>query len=545
MPGGGGQAGPGGGGTRGGGALARSAAGGRNPWLIAVVVSIATFMEVLDTSIANVALDHIAGGLAVSYDESTWVLTSYLVANAIIIPASGWLASVLGRKTYYQLSVLLFTVSSFLCGIAPSLSFLILARILQGAAGGGLQPTSQSMLVDSFPAAQRGLAITVFAFPVVLAPAIGPTLGGWITDNISWNWIFLINVPVGIGAIALVQSLVTEPPALQGETKRLRREGLRFDGIGFALIGTGLAALEIFADRGQRDDWFSNPLITACGVLAVGGLVAFVVWELVKKTDTLLDLSLFASRNFSICMAVMFTVGVILYGTTQFLPQLLQQVIGYTATDAGLAMTVGGAATVVLMPAVGILSGKVQPRYLLAFGLVVEALALLNLCGLNTNLSFWDAAFGRVWQAAGLPFLFIPLTSAAYVGLKPNQTGQASALLNVFRNLGGTIGISSVQTLLAQREQMHQARLVERLNPLNPIYTQTLETMRGQLAGPLGPQAADQGALARLYSTVTRQAAMLSYVDVFWGLMWFVAIVTPLVFLLKPAEDGGGEGAAA
>ncbi len=526
-------------------ALPRSAAGGRNPWLIALVVSIATFMEVLDTSIANVALDHIAGGLAVSYDESTWVLTSYLVANAIIIPASGWLASVLGRKNYYMLSVLVFTFASFLCGIAPSLTFLILARILQGAAGGGLQPTSQSMLVDSFPASKRGLAVTVFAFPVILAPAIGPTLGGWITDNISWNWIFLINVPVGAIALLLVRALITEPPAIEEETKTLRRTGLRFDGVGFALIGTGLAALEIFADRGQRENWFSSPIITTAGILALCGIVSFVVWELVKKKDTLLDLTLFKSRNFSICMLVMTTVGVILYGTTQFLPQLLQQVLGYTATNAGLAMTVGGLATIVVMPLVGFLSSRVEPRWLLGFGLVVEALALLNMCGLNTNLSFWDASFARVWQAAGLPFLFIPLTAAAYVGIKPNQTSQASALLNVFRNLGGTLGISSVQTLLAQRQQFHQSRMVETLNPLNPIYTSTLDTLRGMLTTPLGPEAADQASLGALYGRVTRQAAMLSYIDVFWALMWFVAIVTPMVFFLKPPKGDSAQGAAA
>ncbi|MBE7217899.1 MAG: DHA2 family efflux MFS transporter permease subunit [Caulobacteraceae bacterium] len=526
-------------------ALPRSAAGGRNPWLIALVVSIATFMEVLDTSIANVALDHIAGGLAVSYDESTWVLTSYLVANAIIIPASGWLASVLGRKNYYMLSVLVFTIASFLCGIANSLTFLILARVLQGAAGGGLQPTSQSMLVDSFPAKQRGLAVTVFAFPVILAPAIGPTVGGWITDNINWNWIFLINVPVGAIALFLVQTLITEPPVLQEETKTLRRTGLRFDGVGFALIGLGLGALEIFADRGQRDDWFSSTMITTACICAAVGIVGFVIWELVKKKDTLLDLTLFTNRNFSICMMIMTVVGVVLYGTTQFLPQLLQQVLGYTATNAGLAMTVGGIATIVVMPLVGFLSSRVEARWLLGFGLVVEALALLNMCGLDTTLSFWDASFARVWQAAGLPFLFIPLTSAAYVGIKPGQTSQASALLNVFRNLGGTIGISSVQTLLAQREQFHQARIVETLNPLNPIYVSSIRTLRGMLATRLGSVGADRAALASLYGRVNRQAAMLSYIDVFWGLMWFVAIVTPLVLLLRGSEGDESEGAAA
>ena len=524
---------------------ARSAAGGRNPWIIAMVISIATFMEVLDTSIANVALDHIAGGLAVSYDEATWVLTSYLIANAIVIPASSWLANALGRKTYYLLSVLVFTIASFLCGIAPNLTFLIFARILQGAAGGGLQPSSQSMLVDSFPPEKRGVAFTLFAFTVVVAPAVGPTLGGFITDQFSWNWIFLINVPVGIGAIFLVQALVTEPKALREETKDLRKNGLKFDGVGFALIGLGLASLEIAADRGQRDDWFSNPLITVCAVLAISCLAGFVVWELVKRKDTLLDLRMYGQRNFSICNIVMMVTGVVLYGTTQFLPQLLQQVLGYTATNAGLAMTVGGAATVIMMPVVGFLSNKVQPGWLIGFGLLVEALALLNMCGLSTDMGFWDASFARVWQAAGLPFLFIPITTASYVGLAPEKTNQASALLNVARNLGGTIGISSVQTLLAQREQFHQSRLVENLNPLNPLYTQRLDSSMQALQGRLGGPAAREGSLAALYQTVTRQAAMQSYIDVFWALMWFVFAVVPLAFLLRPPKAGEGGAAAA
>ena len=524
---------------------ARSAAGGRNPWIVAVVISVATFMEVLDTSIANVALDHIAGGLAVSYDEATWVLTSYLIANAIVIPCSSWLADALGRKTYYMLSVAVFTFASFLCGIAPNLTVLILARILQGAAGGGLQPTSQSMLADSFPPEKRAVAFTLYAFTVVVAPAIGPTLGGFITDTISWNWIFLINVPVGIGALFLVQALVTEPKALKEETRKLRSTGLKFDGVGFAFIAVGLATLEFVADRGQRDNWFSNPVITASAIMAVLGLGGFVVWELIRRHDTLLDITLFKNQNFAATNVIMMVVGVVLYGTTQFLPQLLQQVQGYTATNAGLAMTVGGVATVVMMPVVGFLSNKVQPRWLIAFGLLVEILALLNMCGLSTDLGFWDASFARVWQAAGLPFLFIPITNAAYVGLPPSSTNQASAMLNVFRNLGGTLGISSVQTLLSQREQFHQSRLVENLNPLNPLYTQNVQTTMTTLTGPLGAPAAMQASLAALYQNVTRQAAMQSYIDVFWGLMWFIIAVTPLVLLLRPSEGGeGGEAAA-
>ncbi len=519
---------------------ARSAAGNNNPWLVAVVVSIAAFMEVLDTSIANVALQHIGGGLSVSYDEATWVLTSYLVANAIVIPASSWLATRLGRKRYYMLSVAGFTVASFLCGIAPNLTVLVLARILQGAAGGGLQPTTQSMLIDSFPPEKRGPAIGLFGLTVVLAPAIGPVLGGWITDNYSWHWIFLINVPVGIGALLLVQALVNEPPALKAEAK----SGVRFDAIGFALIGVGLGALEIAADRGQRDDWFASTLITVCAVLAVLGLVGFVIYELMRKKDTLLDVRMFSNVNFSVACGIMAVTGVVLYGTTQFLPQLLQQVIGYTATTAGLAMTVGGMATLVTMPIAAALSSKVQPRWLLAFALVVEALALLNMCGLNTQLSFWDASFARVWQAIGIPFLFVPITNAAYVGLPPDKTNQASAFLNVCRNLGGTLGISSVQTLLARREQVHQARLVENLNGLNPAYLAQQNAAQHALAGPLGSVAAQQGALAQLYQGVSRQAAMLSYIDTFWVLMIFVAVVTPAVFFLRPSKPGEAQAGA-
>ena len=523
---------------------ARSAAGGRNPWTIAVVISIATFMEVLDTSIANVALQHIGGGLSVSYDESTWVLTSYLIANAIVIPASGWLASVLGRKTYYMLSVAVFTLASLFCGLAPNLTVLVLARLLQGAAGGGLQPTTQSMIVDSFPPAQRGAAFGLFGFTVILAPAVGPALGGWITDNFSWHWIFLINVPVGIASVLLVQALVTEPKALREEARSLKRGGLKFDGVGFGLIGLGLATLELAADRGQRDDWFSSPFITTCAVLAVIGLGGFVAWALARRDKALLDLTMFRNINFAVCNGVMAVTGVILYGTTQFLPQLLQQVLGYTATSAGLAMSFGGLATLFAMPMAAILSNKVQPRSLIAFAFVVEFFALINCTGLSTDLDFWDAAWARVWQAIGIPFLFLPLTTAAYVGLSPEKTNQASAMLNVMRNLGGTIGISSVQALLAQRAQFHQSRLVENLSPLNPNYTGATAGAGRALEGPLGSVGSMQAAVAQIYQNVGRQAQMLSYVEVFWVLAVFVGCVFPTVFLLRKAKLGGAaEGA--
>lgn len=521
--------------------LERSAAGGRNPWLVAVIVSIAAFMEVLDTSIANVALQHISGGLSVSYDESTWVLTSYLVANAVAIPASGWFATRLGRKRYYMLSVLGFTAASFACGVAPSLTMLVLARVIQGFFGGGLQPTTQSMLIDSFPPEKRGNSLALFGLTVVLAPAIGPLIGGWITDNTTWRWIFLINVPVGALALFLTHTFVTEPPALKKETAAAAKGKAPFDVVGFSLIGLGLAALEIFADRGQRDDWFASPMITIAFVCFIGGLVSYVAYALAKGEKAILDLTLLRNRNFLICNLIIMVTGVILYGTTQFIPQFLQQVMGYTATRAGEAMTLGGLATVIVMPTTGLLLSKVQPRYLLGFALVVEALALWNLTLWNTDITFTDAAIGRVYQAIGLPFLFIPLTAAAYVGLKPSQTGQASAQLNVFRNLGGTLGISAVQTLLARRQQHHQAQLVENLNPLNPDYVSQVNQATAGLhrLGANAPQAA----LASIYQQVQRQAAMLSYIDVFWCLMVFVIVVVPSVWFLK-AGKGGGEAAA-
>ena len=530
-----------GGGGGGGFDASRSAAGDRNPWLVAIIVSIAAFMEVLDTAIANVALQHISGGLSVSYDESTWVLTSYLVANAIAIPASSWFASRLGRKNYYMLSVLGFTAASFMCGMAPSLTVLVLARVLQGFAGGGLQPTTQSMLIDSFPPEKRGQSLALFGFTVVLAPTVGPIIGGLITDNSSWRWIFLINVPIGALALFLTSIFVTEPKALQEETRKAKSGKLPFDIWGFSLIGVGLGAMEVFADRGQREDWFASPLIATCAVLAFGGLAAYGVYSVVKKDKAILDLTLLKNRNFLICNLIIMVTGVILYGTTQFIPQFLQQVMGYTATVAGLAMTLGGIATVIFMPTTGILLNKVQPRYLLAFALIVEALALWNLTHWNTNVSFTDAALGRVYQAIGLPFLFIPLTAAAYVGLDPAKTGQASAQLNVFRNLGGTLGISAVQTLLARRQQTHQSQLVENLNPLNPDYVTAVSQTTTGLHG-LGA-AAPQAALAQIYQQMQRQATMLSYIDVFWCLMVFVAVVLPSVWFLKAGK--GGAGAAA
>ncbi|HTX24756.1 MAG TPA: DHA2 family efflux MFS transporter permease subunit [Steroidobacteraceae bacterium] len=532
-----------GGGTEGGGGRGwspeRSAAGDRNPWVVAAVISIAAFMEVLDIAIANVSLQHIAGSVSASYDEATWVLTSYLVSNAIVIPMSGWLSEVLGRKNYYMLSVACFSLASLFCGLAPSLAFLVLARVVQGMAGGGLQPMTQTMLVDSFPPQKRGRALAVFGLTVILAPTIGPVLGGFITDQYSWRWVFLINVPVGLLSLALVQVLVTEPELLRRERRERRRRGIRLDLAGAALIAIGLGFLEVTMDRGERDDWFSSELIRTTAVIATLGLLGFVVREWLAR-EPLLDLKLFAHRNFAVATLVIAVVGVVMFGTTQFLPQLLQQVLGYTATDAGLALTAGGVGTLIAMGAVGALSGRVQPRYLIAFGLAATVLGLWHMTHLNAQMSFAQAAWARLWQVIGIPFMFIPLTDAAYVGLPRERTGQATAIMNVMRNLGGSIGISMVQTLLADRQQFYQSRFTETLHALNPIYVNGIERIQQTLIA-LGQSATQAGplAVAELYRVVQLQSSMRAFLDCFWVLMMVGAIVSPTVLLLRRSEHGG------
>jgi len=515
---------------------ARSVAGGRNPWSIVAVISIATFMVVLDTSIANVALAHIAGSLSASYDEATWVVTSFLIANAVIIPVSGWLADVVGRKRYYMISVGLFTGASLLCGLAPSLGFLVAARVLQGIGGGGLAPVEQSMLADTFPPSKRGLAFAAYGLVVVTAPILGPSLGGWITDNYSWHWVFLINVPVGLLSLVLVSIYVDEPKALRDRAAELRKDGLSIDYVGFALVALWLGCMEVTLDRGQRDDWFSSPVIIFFAIVAALSFVALIPWELMRK-DPIVNLHLFRQRNFVIASVLLMVLGMVIFGSTQFIPQLLQEVLGYTAYDAGLALTAGGAVTILAMPIVGVLSGRVDARYLIGFGFGMQIVAFWYMGHLSTGMAFENAAFARLLQAAGLPFMFIPISIVAYVGLKPEENNQASALMNVMRNLGGTIGISTVQTLLARGEQIHQSRLVENLNALNPNYVQATNQMTQALRGE--GAGANSAVLAHLYQSVQQQAAMLSYIDVFDLLMIVVILTVPLLFLMQKGQASG------
>ena len=520
---------------------ARSAAGDHNPWLIVGVISLATFMEVLDTSIANVSLDHIAGGLSSSLDQATWVLTSYLVANAIVIPISGWLADVIGRKRYYMISVALFTAASLACALAPTLPLLIVARILQGIGGGGLAPSEQSILADTFPPAKRGQAFAAYGVVVVVGPVLGPTLGGVITDNLSWHWIFLINVPIGIASLFLVNALLTEPEVLKKERAKRLKKGLRVDYVGFILIALGLGCLEVFLERGERDDWFTSGFIVAMGLITVLSLTLLVWWEIARK-DPIVDLKLLGNRNFAITMAFMLTTGVVLFSTITLIPQMLQQVFGYDATNAGLAMTTGGFATLVAMPIVGQMAGKVDSRLLLIPALATQAFALWYMTGWNTQISYGDASFGRLLSAVGLPFLFIPISTAAYVGIPANKTNEVSSLLNVARNLGGSIGIGLSQAFIIQREQYHQDRLVEGLNPLNPNYVQGLDRIgRSMAAG--GGDMSGMGQLGSLYQQVQQQAQMLSYIDVFHVTMIFTLIIMPFGILLR--QGSGKEAAAA
>jgi DHA2 family multidrug resistance protein len=524
---------------------ARSVAGGRNPWLILGVISIATFMTTLDSSIANVALDHIAGSTGSSYDEATWVLTTFLVAQAVITPISGWLADVIGRKRYYMISVALFTFASFLCGISQDLTFLVFARILQGIGGGGLAAVEQSMIVDTFTPQRRALAFAGYGIVVIAGPTIGPTLGGWLTDNYSWHWVFLINIPVGLLSLTLVHLFVDEPAAMVQQRKALTAKGIKFDFPGFALVALFLGALEITLDRGQRLDWFSSPVIQVAAVICVVSLAAFIPWELSRK-DPVVRIRMFGQRNFAVASIMLLVVGLLIFGTAQFIPQLLQQVIGYTATDAGLALTAGGAVTILFMPLAGILSSKIDARLMVGFSFVMQGLAFWNFTHLNTQLSFGSVAAARALQAFSLPFLFVPITSIAYVGLKPEQSNQASALMNVMRNLGGSIGISMVQTLTQQRQQFHQARYVETLNPLNPSYTHTLDTLTQQLQSAGQPaSAAPSQALGIIYKGLNQQAGMLSYIDAFQVLMILTFCSLPLLLLMqKPppgqAPEGGG-----
>jgi DHA2 family multidrug resistance protein len=527
-----------GGASAGGWSPERSAAGGHNPYLIAFVVSIATFMEVLDTTIANVALRHIAGGIAVGIDESTYVITSYLVANAIVLSISGWLSTVIGRKRFYMICVAIFTVSSLLCGFAWNLQALVLFRILQGLGGGGMATSEQAILADSFPPHKRGQAFAIYGVAVVVAPVVGPTLGGWITDTYTWHWVFLINVPMGLLSLFLVGTLVKEPSGAEEEREKLLSKGLRIDYVGFLLVAIGLGSLEYVLDEGQRSDWFGSNMIVFFAVLSAVSLLALIPWELTRE-DPIVDLRLLGRRQFAACFLVMLATGAVLISTTQLLPQLLQSDLNYTAMLAGLALSPGGIATLVLMPVVGRLVSSVQPKYLIMFGAAIVAFSMWHLTGLTGDITYGYAAMSRIFLALGLPFLFLPVTTASYDGVPPDKTNQASALINVARNIGGSMGVALAQTILAQRQQFHQSRLIEHAAPSDLGYQQTIETMTRffQAQGSNASDAASQ-AVAWVGRTLQHQVDLLAYIDVFWTLAIIAVLMIPTAAVLRPIKLG-------
>ncbi len=526
----------------------RSAAGDRNPWLVAVIVSIATFMVVLDTAIANVSLRYIAGSLAASVDESTWVVTTYLIANAVVLPASGWLSNVLGRKRFYMICVGLFTGSSLLCGLAPSLGALIFFRILQGLGGGGMPTSEQAILADTFPPEKRGQAFALYGVAVLVAPTVGPTLGGWITDNYSWHWIFFINVPIGIVSLLLVHWFVDEPEVLERE-RRERRErlagGLRVDWIGFFLIAMTLGCLEVVLDRGEIDDWFHSGTIVTFAVLAATAFMLFLPWEVVND-DPIIELRLLSHRQFGMSFFVMLMIGAILFGSNQIMPQLLQTSFPYTAELSGLAMMPGGLAMLMLMPIAGQVTGRFQPKLLMALGLAGIALSMWYSTSLVPDATFGYFATVRVYQMIGLPFLFIPINTVAYDGLPQDKTNQASALMNVSRNLGGSIGISLANVIVTQRSQFHQARLVENTIPSSPVFQSTLDRITHYFMQQGSVQAvAHNQAIGMIGQMIRQQATILAYIDVFHVCAVVAALMIPLVLIMVRRIRLGGHAATA
>jgi MFS transporter, DHA2 family, multidrug resistance protein len=509
-----------------------------NPWIVALTVMLATFMEVLDTSVANVSLPHIAGNLSSSVDESTWVLTSYLVANAIILPMGAWFSMLMGRKRFYMICVALFTLSSMACGLAPTLGSLIFFRVLQGIGGGALQPISQAILVESFPREKHGMAMAVYGMGVVVAPIIGPTLGGWITDNYTWRWIFLINIPVGVLSLLLTSMLIHDPAYL---VRRTFRDGLRIDYMGFGLLATGLGALEIVLDEGQREDWFSSNFILISAVIAAVCLISVVLWELRQK-EPVIDFRVLKERNYMLATVSMLLLGFVLYGSTALLPMMLQTLMGYTAMLSGMVLSPGGIATILCMPLVGLALRKIEARWLVVLGVSISVFALWKMSRFTLALDYQTATTARVVQSMGMAFLFVPISAAAFAFIPRHRMNYATGLFNLARNIGGSSGIALATTLLSRRSQYHHQVLASHLTPYDQPYQSALNGAVQMLhsRGASLPDAAHQ-AQGILYGTMVRQSAMLAFADVFWVMALLFGIVVPLMFLMRKTGPVHGD----
>jgi len=503
-----------------------------NPWLIAASVMLATFMEVLDTSVANVALPHIAGNLSATPEEATWVLTSYLVSNAIVLPAANWFGRYFGRKRFLIVCIAIFTLSSALCGAAASLGLLIVARIAQGAGGGALQPIAQAVLMESFPTEKRGSAMAVFGLGVVVAPIIGPTLGGWITDTYSWRWIFYINIPIGILAVFMANTFIEDPPYI-----RSQRPG-RIDFMGFGLMAVALGAMQLVLDKGQEDEWFASSFITWFAILSGTALVAFIIWE-VKSKEPIVDLRVLVNRNFAVGTSLMIAMGIVLYGTIALLPLFLQTLMGYPAVTSGMAVSPRGFGAITSMLIVGRLINRVRGRYLVMFGFSVLAYSIYLFSKINLEISISSIIWPNIISGFAMGFIFVPLTTMALGTLSNEQMGNASGVFNLMRNTGGSVGIAIVTTLLARGAQTHQAALVSHLTPYDPAFQERIRQIGGGVAARGGALASQQ-AYAGIYGTLVRQATVLSYIDVFRVLSFLCLLCIPATLLFERVKKKTG-----
>lgn len=501
-----------------------------NPWLIAVSVMLATVMEVLDTSVANVALPHIAGNLSATPEEATWVLTSYLISNAIILPATSWIGKYIGRKRFLIICIIIFTVASALCGAAPNLTILIIARVLQGMGGGALQPIAQSVLLESFPPAKRGAAMAVYGMGIVVAPIIGPTLGGWITDNYSWRWIFYINLPIGLIAAFMANTFVEDPPYLKNQ-----KPG-RIDYIGFGLMALALGALELTLDLGQQRDWFESSLIVFTAVFSGTCIIAFVIWELYTP-EPIVNLRVFLNRNFAVGCAMIASVGVVLYGSTALLPLFLQTLLGYPAIESGFAVSPRGVGAVVSMMIVGRLIGWVDTRYLITFGFTVLTFSTYLFTLINLDIAQSNIIIPMLISGVAMGFVFVPLTTMTMATLPQDQIGNASGIYNLMRNTGGSIGIAVMTTMLARNAQVHQAALTTHTTPYDPAFQQLFEQIKASLLTQMDAASATQQAYAQIYGLVVRQASALAYIDDFKILTFLCLICIPAGFLFKKVRN--------
>ncbi|MHB8654575.1 MAG: DHA2 family efflux MFS transporter permease subunit [Terriglobia bacterium] len=497
-----------------------------NPWIIAIAVMSSTFMEVLDTTVVNVSLPHIAGDLSATIDESTWVLTSYLVANAIVLPITGWLANYFGRKRLLIAAVTGFTAASFLCGLAPNLPLLIIFRVIQGACGGGLQPLSQAVLLEAFPPKERGKAMAFWALGIVVAPMLGPVLGGWLTDDYSWRWVFYINIPIGVIAIIMTKLFIFDPPYI-------RRGSSRVDYWGIGMLAVGIGALQILLDKGQEEDWFGSHWITGLAIVSGVSLLIFVIREL-RVPHPVVDLRVFKIRSYATGVFLMTVVGFVLYGSLVLLPIFLQTLLGYPAVQAGIAMAPRGFGSFITMPIIGMIMARFDPRKLLVIGMATASFTLFQLSWLNLDAGYWQIFWPQIIQGMALAFLFVPLTTATMAPISQERMGNATSIFNLMRNIGGSIGIASATTMIARREQVHTNILGQHINLYDMAARMRIAGLRAFFMSKGADSAsATHQAYAALFGLVQRQAAMQSFIEVFWLMGVIFLAIVPLVFIMR------------